>query len=112
MRGIGNEAPLLIHHRIYSFEQPVDRSDERMQFARRARLRKLAQVVRAPDVQLYRGLNHRPQRLPYHDRDNEQQARRQNCERENNMKGAVAGDVVAYRGGLADGKPAAIRPCP
>ncbi len=112
MRGIGNETSLLIHHRMYSFEQPVDRSDERMEFARRALLGKPAQIVRAPGVQLSCELNHRSQRLPYHDRDNEHQARRQNCERKNNMQGAVARDVVAYRGGLADGKPAAIRPCP
>ena len=63
-------------------------------------------------IQLCGELNHRPQRLPYHDRDNEHQARRQNRERKNDMKRAVTRNVVTDRGGLADGKPAAIRPCP
>src|ERR1700736_4767453 len=112
MRGVGNETSLLIHQVTYSLEQPVDRSDERMEFARRALLGKPAQIVRAPGVQLACELNHRPQRLPYHDRDHEHQARRQNRERKNNMKGTVARDFVAYRGGLTDGKPAAIRPRP
>src|SRR3984893_17593086 len=112
MGGIGNEAPLLVHHRLYPLEQPVDRSDERVEFARGALQGKSAQIVRAPDVQLSGQFSHRSQRLPYDDRDHEHQARRESCEWQNRMKGAVARDLVAYLGGLADGKPAAVRPCP
>src|SRR3984893_5042745 len=112
MGGIGDETPLLVHHGLYSFEQPVDRSDERMELARGALQGKSAQIVRAPDVQLSSEFSHRPQRLPYDDRDHQHQARRQGCEWQNRMEGAVARDLVADLGGLADGKSAAVRPCP
>ena len=50
--GIGDETPLLIHHRFHALQQPVDRCNERVEFAGRSQQRERGHIIGTPCVEV------------------------------------------------------------
>ena len=108
VRGIGDEASPVVHHRGDAPEQPVDRGYEGPEFGRHARQGQRAERIGVLAVETVRQALHRTQRSIYDDRHQQRQARNERGQRQHRAHRGAEGRIFADVCWLAYGHATAV----